>query len=150
MAELELTNRGDTWSNSDIVATVKGNKAYINGNVGGSIEYTATETIVGKWVDGRPVYRRVIEQTVTTGYTDLLEDFNTLLIGCKGCVEFSNGVTLPVQNFVTTSNKGLAGFVEVYVNDDPKTLRCRVEYSGSTLSKLHLILEYVKVNNNEN
>ena len=65
----------DTYSTS---ATDTYSCNYVNG-----LEtYSTSETKVGTWIDGRPIYRKVIQTTNVTfnGYTMLAIDNNTNLI----------------------------------------------------------------------
>lgn len=59
-------------------------------------KYSTTETVIGKWIDGKPLYRKCYKITLGTGLVtiDTIANVDTYL-GCKG-------------SYISTSNNKLA------------------------------------------
>lgn len=148
MADTELTNRGDIWSNADIVATVKGNKVYIDGNIGGKI-YTTDEHKVGLFMEDELLEKTIIIDTPTTGaWVDLEHNLNItdcVSINAIAYITTSDGSGWVAMDSMrsTSLNDRLA--IEVYEN-----MLTYYVGSGYTISKIVITLDYVKAETNDN
>lgn len=103
--------------------------------------YSTTETVVGRWIDGKPVYRKVIVKTSGFGNGRTIENLSTLdtLLTIRGSMLRSNGVTIPVEH---THHSDLSVAVSIFISAD-KNLA--IEYgNGINPTKLILILDYTK------
>lgn len=111
---------GSSSSSSDVkVVDVveKGNKNAVSSNavanavedyVNNSNSYSTTETVVGKWIDGKPIYRRYLtfqlpeDASYTAGEPEkrtliefIQEDIDTV-IDANGAINMTNGYVVPV------------------------------------------------------
>lgn len=72
-----IISNNKTWSSEKIKDSLEGIKKEA------SDVYSEEETICGKWIDGKPIYRRVLQKTVTGGgniaYTEHIENFKRLI-----------------------------------------------------------------------
>lgn len=112
--------------------------------------YSTTETIIGTWIDGRPLYRKVIEfgtlpnatdKTVTTGLaaaTTIIVNASGIAIGESGGNYF--GITLPDMHVTSTSSSTRLTFITSSSNWQAviTTGTDRSNYSAN------IILEYYK------
>ena len=75
-------------------------------------EYSTTEQVIGKWKDGKPIYRSVIEYTLSidtstyygtyTGAADIIKSIDTL-VDYKFYV-YNGTLIFPIPNFGGTNN----------------------------------------------
>ena len=116
--------------------------------VNGLNTYSTTETRVGTWINGKPLYRTVIQFTTATTETALTIDVSSLNIDRLVKLDGTNGTntdTRPINFFImfgTTSYYVSARYTGASGSDPDRVL---VQYStayGGLLS--YLILEYTK------
>lgn len=114
----------------------------IAGSGGGSSEeiYSTDEVRIGTWIDGKPLYRMVIETTTPSsgGNSVTLYTLNSVsIIKCIGYVIIASGSRLPITNIGNTSQ-----YIGIYWNDN------RIMYnSAGTIYNSRpcvLIIEYTK------
>lgn len=96
--------------------------------------YSTNETKVGTWIDGKPIYRKVVSGQVSTANTwttiATISDINTL-IDVKGTV----GGYLPIPVYISSSYNVA---VQKYNNE------IQVRTNGYTDSDVVLAIEYTK------
>lgn len=106
----------------------------VNGNV-----YSEEETVCGKWIDGKPIYRKVIivEKTGGVNGTTILENVDSL-VNIRGEIYF------PPENnwfgFPWASSTSIATIIKpestrklnIYTSGNFTKLRCTVEYTKNT------------------
>lgn len=109
--------------------------------------YSTEEKIVGTWIDGKPIYRKVITYTLSNALTGLVEIAHNIqnietpirIVFGKATVpgSSSNSITIPSQYDSTTFIQ-LGAFSDTYVQ----------LFAGSTnwtsLKEITLCLEYTK------
>lgn len=108
--------------------------------------YSTEEKIVGTWIDGKPIYRKVISSTLSGPLTGLVTvehniqniDLPIRIVFGKAIVPgSSNSITIPAQYDSTTFIQ-LGAFSDTYVQ----------LFAGSTnwtsLKEITLCLEYTK------
>ena len=108
--------------------------------------YSTEEKIVGTWIDGKPIYRKVISSTLSNTLTGLVEIAHNIqnietpiriVFGKATVPGSSNSITIPSQYDSTTFIQ-LGAFSDTYVQ----------LFAGSTnwtsLKEITLCLEYTK------
>ena len=108
--------------------------------------YSTEEKIVGTWIDGKPIYRKVISSTLSGPLTGLVEIAHNIqnietpiriVFGKATVPGISNSITIPSQYDSTTFIQ-LGAFSDTYVQ----------LFAGSTnwtsLKEITLCLEYTK------
>lgn len=110
--------------------------------------YSTNELKIGTWIDGKPIYRKVIQFTTATTETDLTIDVSSLNIDRLVKLDGTNGTntdTRPINflimfgttpYYVSARYSGASGN-----NPDRVLVKCSTAYGG-LLS--YLILEYTK------
>lgn len=151
MADIELTNRGDMWSNADIVATVKGNKVYIDGNVGGKEKYSTDETIVGTWIDGRPVYQKVFSFDITSNEIIVEQAFPHDLISVSGMCKLGNTALVPIVGVINSKGStAITECVTLYRQGSTGNIIFRSVFAtGASGAHAWIIAKYVKAETND-
>ena len=108
--------------------------------------YKTTDHKVGTWIDGKPIYRKVITQNNTNNITNVFSNLdNVIKMDClvrrKTTIEWRNLPWLYVYN----DNYGNAvwggGF---YYNQSQNTIHFQVGSSIGDIDRLILIVEYTK------
>lgn len=127
------------------IAFVSNNKTFNVNNVNDAINtlydeaqqkkdyYSEDETIIGRWIDGKPIYRKIYKQdiTYTTGWLDTGIDVSDLNIET-----LVDGRTIEASGKATTDNTILI--------DNNKITR----YSGHGFRASIFIIEYTKTTDN--
>lgn len=107
--------------------------------------YSTTETIIGKWVDGKTLYRKVIDTgALPNSTTKVIGTINTdeRITNIYGCTfNSNNNFTMPIPTISTAS---LTECIQIYVdgsyNITIRTGSNRNGYSG------YVVVEYTKGN----
>ena len=100
--------------------------------------YSTDETIIGTWVNGKPLYRKIIKVSVNQGVQKIYDVSNMNLddiICMNGSISQSVGSFVPIP-YGTSSND----FAVVYY---PKSSN-QIEINTSTAGIVNIILEYTK------
>ena len=108
--------------------------------------YSTEEKVIGKWIDGKPIYRKVITYTLSNALTGLVEIAHNIqnietpiriVFGKASVPGSSTSITIPSQYDSTTFIQ-LGAFSDTYVQ----------LFAGSTnwtsLKEITLCLEYTK------
>ena len=111
-------------------------------------DYVETEEIVGTWIDGRPVYKKVFHTTSSTVFTDET-DIETI-IKTEGVVR--SGTTWYALNIGTasrgvhTSTNGywLKYSYKLYTNFNPNSGNMSITVETFTLNEAYVFVYYIK------
>ena len=113
-------------------------------------EYSTTETVIGKWTDGKPLYRKAYPITInhtgsgsTQAYTNNhnLSNVETIYINRGASYGLVGADRLGADSLYV--DNGTLGF---YMRNEVNTTRIRTDvyYSANTSINLIIILEYTK------
>lgn len=109
-----------------------------------TVEYSTTEQVVGKWIDGRLVYRKVLAGT--TNYNNS-EDINHgitnfgVALNIYGYIHASNGESQPIPRVVPDNISGYG----IGVGDINSTRIVFQHPSGNYKGRPYaIIMEYIK------
>ena len=104
--------------------------------------YSTSEQIIGAWIDGKPVYRKVLETGALNGTnmkTIATPSGIDTLIKCEGLLYDGDGHGYPLNyNNVWNLQQDIGSF---YYKDNGISIRC---YSDFGIVKGHVIIEYTK------
>lgn len=112
-----------------------------NKNIYPNVYSTSEEIIVGKWINNKPIYRKVIELTTTAGSNYIARstiasniDIFTRIDG--NVIQPNTGNIVPVSYYYNSND-----YSNVYINDTNVVIRCGNNYGfGDT----KIVLEYIK------
>ena len=125
-------------------------KLLYNGELLRDTDYDTEEKIIGKWIDGRPVYRKVIQCT-TTSTLDTIENIFTLpetinLIKLDGIMLSNTNrdtiCEIPLQH--SYSQDGIVYYVRVYYRQFSNTIAMETNMPLVLNIPVTIILEYTK------
>lgn len=108
-------------------------------------EYSTEEKVVGKWIDGKPIYEKVIYTDITDrNWHDIQMDVSIdNIIKLKGILYRGDGYFMELQGNVYPNDveRGM-----VYYNKNNNYIRYVVLYSSVNLSYayLYIIIQYTK------
>lgn len=107
---------------------------FLNGN----LTYSTEETICGKWIDGRKIYRVVKQVTsnINTNIVALSLPTASRVIDIKGTIETNENRTIPIH---CTWETGLSIYAYYYQSEKNIYLNNKVG-SGTA----YIIVEYIK------
>lgn len=112
----------------------------ITNYVNGLNTYSTAEQVVGKWIDGKPIYRKVFTGiTANAEYTEITLDFEAIT-NFSGYFTDGNWVNLlPFYIYISPDEK----FMCFYGN--PTTRKIYLQYSSAYRNKNYsLVVEYTK------
>ena len=125
-----------------------------NGNGGSPAEnvYSTEETVCGKWIDGKPIYRKVISGKLPVDSTDKFAFANVSdlkidkLINLHGNMVDKNNLFQLVMQSTLIRADGSSAAVIMYYGIDSEYIYCafsnnRGDYSGCTA---YVVIEYTK------
>lgn len=105
-------------------------------------EYSNTEQVVGTWIDGKPIYRKVFNiaspQTTNTNYNFVSANVGSL-VGLWGWMASSANDVIPVPQMDNAQQT----YSVVFINSRGY-LRGRFSFAGSAPSTVVVIAEYTK------
>lgn len=129
----KYTKVGTPFGAKDINDT----NAAIN-DVNGNLTYSTEETICGKWIDGRKIYRVVKQVTsnINTNIVALSLPTASRVIDIKGTIETNENRTIPIH---CTWETGLSIYAYYYQSEKNIYLNNKVG-SGTA----YIIVEYIK------
>ena len=127
------------WLNS-----LKGSTTIVNYGDNDNSVYSTEEVLTGKtWIDGKPIYRRVITST-TSNKTNVWNGLATVpnvesVIDIRGIVKTSNGVSFPINYSENSSTI----FSVSYIHASSMIAECHTSTSYNNCS-INLLFEYTK------
>lgn len=132
----ELTNL-NTTTKSSLVAAIN-EVADINSKL---CDYSTTETNTGKkWIDGKPIYRIVIEETGLTTDTEYIKSFSnygisnvnsSTIVKLEG-YEYSDTLFLPMSEY-----SGFTNYLYISSSTD-------IKFKPGFTTSVRIIMEYTK------
>ena len=108
--------------------------------------YSETEKIVGQWIDGKPVYQRVVapNDTYTSGTSTLVSNIINAW-GIERVVKFDGILWRHDNNFVTPLSNSTSSSIDyIYINSDDNSLKLVKTTTSSNLWKVFVIIQYTK------
>jgi hypothetical protein len=103
--------------------------------------YSTNETVIGTWVDGKPIYRKVIQitnpQTSNADY-GIVSNVMSSLVNLYGYMKMGNGVILPTPQTDSDSTYSV-----LFVQSNG-TLRGRFSYINIAPAEVYVVVEYTK------
>lgn len=106
--------------------------------------YSTEEQVIGTWIDGKPLYRRVLETAnyLTTGeYTVLDNSFNLEIVTIYGWIlKPSTGYIVPYGSFMNTASSYTC---RVFFDGTNVKVQQNTNYQDGTF-KARVIIEYTK------
>lgn len=96
--------------------------------------YTTEEKVVGKWIDGKPIYRKcgfkasLPANTATVLDTELKTTYVGTVIGYGGSVKSGNGEYFPFAGYVAMTGERVTLIVS---NDGLKMLKSSASYTNA-------------------
>ena len=100
--------------------------------------YSTTEQAIGTWIDGKPIYRKIIKASVNQGNHEVYDvsDMNLdEIINMRGTISQSVGSFVPIPYYTNSSD-----FTIVFY---PKSSNY-IKVNTSTNGIVNIILEYTK------
>lgn len=110
--------------------------------------YSTEEQVIGTWIDGKPLYRKVYVTNITStsgGKTDILESGfgnNKVLIGVRGtsiCTDLA-GYHFPIGMY----NSASGSVFKFVVCVDTSNLKIEHQWSVTQHFRIEAIVEYTK------
>jgi hypothetical protein len=140
---INLSNVATTGSNGLMSGA---DKTKLNGidktKLDGLLNYSTTEEVVGTWINGKPLYRRVINiaspQTSNADY-DIVANNMDKCVRIYGYAYSSDYGTHPIPQTDSASS-----FSVVFIKNDNKTLRGRFSLGGNPPNNVYVVVEYTK------
>lgn len=135
--EGNVSQEGDAFSAAnmnDLEERIDAGFAEVNGN----LTYSTEETICGKWIDGRNIYRVVKQVTsnINTNIVAMSLPTASRVIDIKGTIETNENRTIPIN---CTWETGLSIYAYYYQSEKNIYLNNKV---GSGIA--YIIVEYIK------
>ena len=118
---------------------------YLNG-MDLSNTYSTTEQVVGTWVDGKPIYRKVFTQSNTNDISNVASDVdNVIKMECVVRQTSANAWRNIPWLFVTNNGYGSASWAGGFYFDVPNNLiHFQIGSDLGTLDRVIMILQYTK------
>lgn len=150
---LTHTASGETWlpvpsdlppiasgDNGDVLTIDNGSLTWAPVGGGGSVEYSTNEHVVGKWIDGRPIYAKTYYLPTQTG-SHMALDNNINTSNADVC--FVTNFSYKFGNYIN----GLPMGYEVGLNSNEGVFidfNHAISPFGSGLSEIYVTIRYVK------
>lgn len=114
--------------------------------------YSTNEQVVGEWIDGNPLYRKVISGTyvpTTTRRVTILTVDNTIetLVSVSGSVTLNSGATqsfVPGQSLYDASKNLLVSSTVAYNGESINLVTINVNTSSTSQYPYNIVVEYTK------
>lgn len=108
------------------------------------VEYTTDEIAVGKWIDGKTIYRKVFTGTSTLSISTGITPDNIIKMECLIHQTVGSWRTIP-WIFSLNDSMGPASWTGgFYFNDSDSTIRFQLGSNLAALNKVIVIMEYTK------
>ena len=112
--------------------------------------YSTTETVVGQWIDGKPIYRIVLETTIPecktngTAVTTIYSyDSNIDVVTSIRAIYYKENNYYWPSEYTAVSNSGIVS-APVYYNTTSRGISMANNSTGWNDAKAYIILEYTK------
>lgn len=107
--------------------------------------YSTEETVIGTWINGKPIYRKVVQFTIgaiNTANQYSLGIAAETIVGWKGYFKNSENQYWPIDNFYVDSSN--ANGIWVFVDATNGILHEQHNYSYPTGKQATFIIDYTK------
>lgn len=113
----------------------------INTNLINLITYFTTETVVGTWIDSKPIYRKVLTGTLPTGSGENTFNFSGInIINFYGKIKATSGATFLINTYYTPIPAySISSWID---NSGNLKIECGSNYNTS--SQYEIVIEYTK------
>lgn len=115
--------------------------------------YSTTETVVGQWIDGKPIYRIVLETTIPTCVTNgtavttiYSYDSNIDVVTSIRAIYYKENNYYWSSGYTAVSGSSIVSS-PVYYNTNSRGIIMSNNSTGWNDSKAYVILEYTKTTN---
>lgn len=138
---LSASNMNAIQDNAEeAIKEVTANLEQLKTDVTNSNVYSTEETKVGTWIDGKPIYRKVLQGLTSTG--NIVHNISNLdyVIDVRGICKKSNGNYEPIPKITTDSVSQYA----LGIGDISSTNIYFEKGSGITISESYIIIKYTK------
>ena len=115
--------------------------------------YSTTETVVGQWIDGKPIYRIVLETTIPTCVTNgtavttiYSYDSNIDVVTSIRAIYYKENNYYWSSGYAAVSGSSIVSS-PVYYNTNSRGIIMSNNSTGWNDSKAYVILEYTKTTN---
>lgn len=103
--------------------------------------YSETETVIGKWIDNKPIYRKVLTGTLPTGSGENVFTVpNAKIINFNGIIKSTYNQWWPIPAIYSEDNYR----IYTYISLDRTQLKVDCGSYFSTNSQYEIIIEYTK------
>lgn len=108
-----------------------------------SIGYSTTETAIGTWIDGRTIYRKVIDVGTfpNANYKNVPHGISNLALVIHLCIASTSGTSFYEANMTGTSSIFSGGTVVVRATDTNIQVATSIDFSAHSG---YAIIEYIK------
>lgn len=136
------TNKLDKTSVKDAYSTST-TYTYSCNYVNGLETYSTDETRVGTWIDGKPIYRKVLTGTLPTGSGENTFNFSGIsIINFYGKIKATSGASFLINTYYTPLPAySISGWLDSNGN---LKIECGTNYR--TTSEYNITIEYTKTN----
>ena len=121
-----------------LIGNVKGNPGKDGKDGSENQIYSTDETVIGKWINGKPLYRKAVKASVNTGYQDAYDVSNMNMdevINISGTISQTAGSFVPIPYYTNSSD-----FTIIYYPKSSKYIRVNTSKAGI----VNIIIEYTK------
>ena len=153
MAEIKVSElpTASYFNDDDYTMIVQNNtsKKIAKENMNVSYKYSTSETVVGKWIDNKPIYRKVINTNSLlpdqSDYKQIAHGITNLdkVVGLKCIADDGNGAYFDFNNFTgTDANNDFVSTIKIYIDNTNITI-----FNGSILYSVddaYFTIEYTK------
>lgn len=98
------TANGKADTNASAITTINGNIDELSDKIDDFSIYSTTEKVVGTWINGKPIYRKVFTFTTPTGTDDYIINTNIANVGtvlsCTGGITETDGTLTPIPDAI--------------------------------------------------
>lgn len=106
-------------------------------------EYSTDENVVGKWIDGKPLYQKVI--TGTYSYTtDNMGDFYVGYLNLSSIIPNIDMAWVDVNKSYYTIGTVYRGFIAGWYQKDSNEFMLMTRFSRSNVSSV-IVIQYTKI-----
>ena len=137
------TANGKADTNASAITTINGDIDELSDKIDDFSIYSTTEKVVGTWINGKPIYRKVFTFTTPSGNNDYIISTNIANVGtvlsCTGGITEANGVLTPIPDAIDFSGTIYATSFRITNGD--------IYYKGNSAygsKPAFAILEYTK------
>lgn len=128
------------------VLPTKNETLMLKGGIDLSNTYSTSEQVIGYWIDGKPIYRKVFSKSNTNDITNVASDVdNVIKMDCVVRQTTANAWRNIPWLYVQNNNFGGAGWGGGFYYDVPNnTIHFQVGSDLGTIDRAILIIEYTK------